>query len=72
VEVLRVMMAEARAELGEWNAAAEKNRVDLQKRTDEAAIVLLPEVGGCANTGTRLKLPYGTFLVDCDCGAWVD
>jgi hypothetical protein len=43
-----MMMAEARAGLGAWRAAADRERVDLRERTDEAAAALLPAVGSCA------------------------
>ena len=45
VEGVRVMIAEARAGLGAWQAAADRERADLRERTDEAAAALLPEVG---------------------------
>jgi len=48
VEGVRMMMAEARAGLGAWHAVADRERVDLRERTDEAAAALLPAVGSCA------------------------
>jgi len=56
VEGVRVMMAEARAGLGAWYAAADRERADLRERTDEAASALLPEVGGCVIPSLRHDL----------------
>jgi len=60
VEGVRVMMAEALAGLGEWHAAADRERADLRKRTDEAAAALLPEVRGCV----MIEIRHDTDSVD--------